>query len=140
MVDTVRTEAQCLALIPADYVYQGRAPLVITRTGQISAQSLRDCIVSLWDNLEVIQSITTKTGNYTATPEDSFIMCNGTFTVTLYATSGQTGRVLHIKNIGSGTVTVDGNASETIDGSLTIPVTPNESFRMVNDGSNWYII
>jgi len=47
--------------------------------------------------------------------------CTGTFTVTLPASaSGDAGKEIRIKNMGTGTITVDGNASETIDGQTTI--------------------
>ena len=69
------------------------------------------------------QAYVTKTGAYTATNDDYVIDCtSGTFTVTLPASSGRTGRILIIKNSGAGTITVDGNASETIDGAATYSI------------------
>jgi len=47
--------------------------------------------------------------------------CSGTFTVTLPASSSNNaGKEIRIKNMGTGTITVDGNASETIDGQTII--------------------
>jgi len=52
---------------------------------------------------------------------DYHYSCTGTFTVTLPASaSGDAGKEIRIKNMGTGTITVDGNASETIDGQTTI--------------------
>ncbi len=86
-----------------------------------------------------------KTSAYTAAL-DHVILCDasgGAFTVTLPAASGATGRVYHIKKTDSSTnaVTVDGNASETIDGGTTATIAAQfESIMIVCDGSNWHII
>lgn len=92
-------------------------------------------------------NVTSKTANYTATSADDVILCNasgGSFTITLPAAASNTGKVLRIKKTDStltGTVTIDGNASETIDGALTrVLVTPNETIMIVCDGSNWDIL
>lgn len=88
------------------------------------------------------QAYVTKTGAYTATNDDYIIDCtSGTFTVTLPASSGRTGRILIIKNSGTGTITVDGNASETIDGATTYSLaTQYATIQIVSDGTNWKII
>jgi len=87
---------------------------------------------------------TSQTATYTATRADHTILCgagNQTFTVTLPAASGVIGLILNIKNIGTGTITVDGNASETIDGGTTATLsTQFESISIHCDGSNWHII
>lgn len=76
-----------------------------------------------------------KTANYTATAADYTILCDGTFTVYLPTAVGITGRIYVIKNI-SGSTTIDGNGSETIDGSATLVV---GNWAMVqSDGANWY--
>ena len=88
------------------------------------------------------QAYVTKTGAYTATDADYIIDCtSGTFTLTLPASSGRTGRILIIKNSGAGTITVDGNASETIDGATTYSLaTQYATVQIVSDGTNWKII
>lgn len=90
-------------------------------------------------------SIVTKTANYTATASDYTIVCNnsGAITITLPAASGATGRVYVIKKISGAlnNVVIDGNGSETIDGSTTRTLTlQNESAMIQCDGSSWYII
>lgn len=85
----------------------------------------------------------TKTSSYTATDTDHTIVCDGTFTVSLPAASGKAGRIYIIKNIGTGTVTVDGNASEPIDGATTY--TLNSQYQVVRiqcnaAGTGWYVI
>ena len=103
------------------------------------------------DKLQVVGSIAaigmkqayvTKTGAYTATNDDYVIDCtSGTFTVTLPASSGRTGRILIIKNSGAGTITVDGNAAETIDGAATYAISVQYgTIQIMSDGTNWKII
>jgi hypothetical protein len=85
--------------------------------------------------------IVSKTSAYTATINDDVILCDGTFTVTLPAASTATGCKLNIKNIGTGTITIDGDGSETIDGAITVVIaTQYASYSIVCDGSAWHII
>jgi hypothetical protein len=88
------------------------------------------------------QAYVAKTGAYTATNDDYVIDCtSGTFTVTLPASSGRTGRILIIKNSGAGTITVDGNASETIDGATTVTMAVQYgTIQIMSDGTNWKTI
>ncbi len=77
-------------------------------------------------------------------------MCNGTFSVNLYDAGGQTdevgnkinaGRRLVIKNVGTGTITVDGSGSQTIDGATTKVLSSQyDVVELVSDGANWHII
>jgi|TARA_R110000824_G_scaffold10267_2_gene45455 hypothetical protein len=71
-----------------------------------------------------------------------FINCTGTSTVNLFAASGKTGYTVHVKlTSASATVTIDGNASETIDGATTQAFSQRyQTLSMVCDGSNWHII
>lgn len=94
---------------------------------------------------EQFVSVVTKTTTYVVTLLDHVILCDasgGTFTVTLpTAASGKI--VYHIKKIDSSgnIVTIDGNGSETIDGSLTALLSIQyESFMLVSDLSNWHVI
>jgi hypothetical protein len=91
-------------------------------------------------------AIVAKTGAYTLTDDDYTVTCDssgGAFTITLPAASGRTGRVYNIKKTDSSAnaVTVDGNASETIDGATTVVITTQyDSLQIQSDGSNWHII
>jgi hypothetical protein len=90
--------------------------------------------------------IVNKTGAYTATSSDHTITCNATsatFTITLPTASGITGRMYVIKKMDSSgnAITIDANASETIDGSLTRSLNLQyESITIQSDGTNWYIL
>ncbi len=64
------------------------------------------------------------------------------YTVTLPAASGNTGKFIGLRISPSATklFTIDGNASETIDGSLTRIMWSGESATLYCDGSNWFKI
>jgi len=86
-----------------------------------------------------------KTGAYTVTAADGLVKCDtsgGAFTVTLPAAASSAGQKVTIKktNIELNAVTIDGNASETIDGATTIKLVYRyESVTLHCDGSNWYV-
>ena len=90
--------------------------------------------------------ITSKTANYTATATDHTIICDatsGVFTITLPAASGIAGRIYVLKKTDSSSniVTIDANASETIDGALTQLLNVQyKSLAIQSDGSNWHIL
>jgi hypothetical protein len=97
-----------------------------------------------WANItaaKVGYTVTSISALYTAATTDEVILASGTFTVTLYTCVGNAGKTLIVKNTGTGTVTLDGNAAETIDGALTFAnATQYLSTTLVCDGSNWSII
>ena len=85
---------------------------------------------------------TAVTSTYLIQQFDFVIDCTAnTFTVTLPTAVGITGKQFCIKNSGTGSITVDGNGSETIDEALTfILSTKGESIWVVSDGANWKVI
>lgn len=92
----------------------------------------------------VSKSITTKTAAYTLTDLDYTVIGNTNlsgFTFTLPTAVGRTGRIYVIKNaVGGNTLTVDGNASETIDGYLTYILSCQSGIIIQSDGANWHVI
>jgi len=72
---------------------------------------------------------------------DNVVNCTAnTFTVTLPTAVGFTGEYI-IKNSGTGVITVDGNASETIDGALTVVLAVQySSVTIRSNGTNWIIL
>lgn len=96
---------------------------------------------------EQLWTTVTKTSNYTVTESDrdKLILVDasgGAVTITLLAaaTAGDGFRVA-IKKIdnSANAVTVDGNASETIDGAATATIsTQYDSENLVSNGTNWY--
>lgn len=87
-----------------------------------------------------VQAISTKTGAYTATAADEVLLCNGTFTLTLPAAASNTRRRYSIRNTGAGTVTIDPNAAELINGAATLALTGGQFSTIVCDGSAWFTI
>ena len=85
----------------------------------------------------VVSSITEDT---TLGANDELVLCNGTFTVTLPPAASSEGKVYAIKNIGSGTVTIDGNSSETIDDSTTKALSQYGIAHIVSDNLEWWTI
>ena len=87
-------------------------------------------------------SYAAKTGAYTIGEGDNVIDCtSGTFTVTLPTAVGIAGRKYVIKNSGTGTITVDGSGSETLDGATTAVLRPGKScITIQSNGTNWIII
>lgn len=87
----------------------------------------------------------TKTGAYTATESDFTILGNtagGSFSITLPAAASSNEMILVIKQISAtNTLTIDGNASETIDGATTVALATQYLFRVIIcDGTNWHVI
>lgn len=118
-----------------DYIWKwstGTALSILGSTG----------VTTIGSGLEL--TITAKTANYIATLQDHVITCgagNESFTVTLPALSGNTGLVYHIKNVGTGTITVDGGKSEKIDGATTAVLNNQyESITIQAGASEWHII
>lgn len=87
---------------------------------------------------------TTQTGNYTVADDIDIVLVNNTVavTITLPAAATNSGRIITIKKIIDNTfkVTIDGNASETIDGEETIEYDDLSAIKMISDGSNWHVI
>lgn len=80
-----------------------------------------------------------KTASYTVVASDYFIdVTANTVTITLPTAVGITGKVYVIENSGAGTVTVDPDGSETLDGSATLDLTTQYSdVQIISDGANW---
>jgi len=82
-----------------------------------------------------------KTTTYTADDNDDLIICNSAndFTVTLMPATGS-GRILNIKNINSGEITVDGNGSETIDGELNQSVIQDDNIQVCDYSTGLWVV
>jgi hypothetical protein len=91
-------------------------------------------------------ALTTKTASYTAAVTDEAILVDATsgpVTITLPSAAGNAGKLYKIKKIDTtgATVTIDANASETIDGGLTAVITaPYVALALQCDGTGWWIV
>ena len=73
------------------------------------------------------------------------VLCNtsgGNLEIDLPAAGSNGGKTIHIKHVTAGnTLTIDGNSSETIDGSATVTdTTAGNSYLVASDGTNVVII
>ena len=89
-----------------------------------------------------VQPITTIGVTTTLDGTNYTVLCSATLTVNLPAAASNTGRIYNIKNIGAAaTITIDPNASETIDGATTYTLTTQyESVTIQCDGTAWFIL
>ncbi len=81
-----------------------------------------------------------KTSTYTATITDDLIYCDGTFTVTLPAKADSLGKMLHIKNEGTGIITVDGDGDETIDDETTQELYEDDGITIICAADQWHVV
>ena len=95
------------------------------------------------------QILTLAEHSITGTIADTTTLANATaggITLTLpVASTVGAGSVLNVKdrdgNATASPITIDGNASETIDGELTVQLTQNfDALTLVSDGSNWILV
>lgn len=85
-------------------------------------------------------SVATRTTDYTVLTGDNVILANGTLALTLYTAVGNSGKVVTVKNIGSGIVTLLAAAGQTIDGESSWIIDEQYlSIDIISDGSNWHI-
>ncbi len=88
--------------------------------------------------------VTTITAATTLAQTHNVVLCNtGPYTVTLPAAASNNGKVYYIKNIDAegDDITIDGNASETIDGAAIFKLNSyNHTVRIVCDGANWHVL
>ena len=82
----------------------------------------------------------TVTGATTLDNSYGTIYCNGTFTITLPPVANALGKAYYIKNIGVGTITVDGDGIETIDDETTQTLNSYDCMLIRNDESEWWIL
>lgn len=83
-------------------------------------------------------AITEVSATYTAKILDDVVVGTGTFTVNLPAVATAL-KILFIKSV-LGTITVDADGAETIDGSLTAVLTTNQSVTLVPTSVGWIIV
>lgn len=91
-------------------------------------------------SIDVTSDLRTINTNSNILLTDSFILANGTISLTLPLSSTVSGRQYKIKNIGTGVVTILPQGGETIDGkSNTIIGEQYSALTLLSTGSNWLI-
>lgn len=96
--------------------------------------------------IKAIPAVLSKSANYTVSTNDgdnvqvNVSASGGAVTIVFYAASGNAGKIITVKKTDSSAnaVTLDGNASETLDGATTATLTTqHDSATFVCDGTNW---
>jgi hypothetical protein len=113
-------------------------------TAALMNTHLRDNLTFLLTNIpnQTVASITSAASPFTAAGSVVILgdTSGGNITVNLPAAAANTGKFYYIKNTGTGTVTVDGNGSETVEGETTQQLLQGDCALIVCDGSNWHLI
>lgn len=131
----LKITAQQLTLLPQPAAYVWAGP----PSGGATTPTFRRLTAA---DLPTALVVRVETDSYTETAGDSLIVCNKatSMTVTLLAATGS-GRVRIIKNIGVGTVTVDGNSGDTIDGETTQELAQWDAVQIVDYAAGaWAVI
>jgi hypothetical protein len=122
----------------------GRASAGVLEVNNATAGTLRDLkLRNLIGTGSLATSIAAKTADYTSTANDgtlTFDATTGNLTCTLETAVGANGRIHVITKIDSSanTVTIDGNASETINGTTTLVLSAQWDKAVIqSDGANW---
>lgn len=124
----------------------------VSVVSQAEAEAGISTTVRRWTALRVAQAIAalglgggatlrnvTTTDTF-ATANETINCTSGTFTVNLPTAVGIQGTTYILVNSGAGTITLDPNGAETINGSLTITIATQISRTVQSDGTNWIII
>lgn len=86
-------------------------------------------------------ALNTLNASYTVTDSDTIVVCDrATATTVALPPASGSGRILKIKSIGIGVVTVDGSGTDTIDGQETQTLTQWDSVTIVDYASNKWVI
>ena len=142
------TNNASLAVTNGGSIYTDGSKLMNTGAGT-SGQYLKSngAAAPSWDNPSGTQTVVSKTNAdspYTVLSSDQNILVDtsgGAITINLPAAASSNGRILTIKKTSNDftACTIDGNASETIDGSTTTTInTRYESITIICNGSNWF--
>lgn len=155
---TIANNAITSAKINAGAVTAGKYGAGSIATGDIANNAVTPAKADLaqaWNHTGLVSAkggfevkVTVSATNYTALTGDTVIGITDTTaarTVTLYAISGNTGKVLIIKDMSgaaaTNNITIDGNAAETIDGAATKVINTNYgSMTLVCDVSGWVVV
>lgn len=96
-----------------------------------------DAIPITTDLFGTVQSISSTT-SLDSSDADNHIEASGTITINLPAVAN--GIRVSIRNAGSGTVTIDPNGSETINGASTLDLAPGESIVVIPASAAYFAI
>lgn len=100
----------------------------VDNTGGTSDTAFAGTVNDLTDNTSI-----------TTVYKNSALICDGTFSLSLLPVSeAGEGFYFIARNNGTGVITIDPNASETIDGAATITIGAGSSTLIICDGDEWF--
>lgn len=139
---TTLAQIVCTATGPSSYVMVSPDVMDYAIQGDYAqVGQFNELYVDTYPVLSTKDAVVSVTEAYTPSINDRIILCNGTFSVNLPLASRASGITYVIKNIGSGTITIDGYSSETIDGATTKTLSAQySSYRIISNGTAWFII
>lgn len=83
--------------------------------------------------------VKTKAADYLVATDDQCLIATAALTFTLLTAVG-VDKLYYFKNASVGNVILDGDASETIEGTTTITLAPGEAVILVSDQTNWKVM
>ena len=144
---TISGSGASLTNLVATNLATGNVPIARMPTGGTWTLSSALVVAARYAKLNGFGTgLSTKTsGPYSSLIDDTTLLVNtdsGAITINLIAASSNSGKMMLIRNIGTSgnNVTLDGNSSETIDGSATHTLSDGGSILIQCDGSNWFSI
>lgn len=123
-----------------DQTFYGMVDEISVWGDEFSAEDIELLTGSFGQVTEGFLTITTVTAPYEVSTGDDVVVANGTGDVTLPTAAGIRGKEITVKNGGSGTITVEGFGTETIDGELSVDLDADEWITVVSDGENWIVV
>lgn len=124
----------------------GAGVTVNSATGVISVgQPLTSASTPYFSGVHLSKAINisawTYSTNTTLGDDETAVFVSGNTTITLPDSVDELGRTYWIKNIGTGTITINTTNNQLIDGQLTQTIPYQwDSYTIVSDNANWYII
>lgn len=113
-------------------------------TSAAQAASLEsETVKNISGSLNAATPVNTRSGSYTVGASERGnleLWTGGTGTITLPAVSGNTDFYFYVRNAGSGTLTLDPDGSEMIDGTSTVDLASGEACIVFCNGSAWYTV
>ena len=109
---------------------------LVYQTGQQSISGIKFFVSGDYETQKTL------TANYSITPNDSRLYCNNTNPMTLTFGSAITnsGQLVKMKIINTGSVYLTGTAGQTFDGSpLYVAMGQYNTYEIHSNGANWYI-
>ncbi len=131
--------------IKKDMTFPGRGFSLPAQAGNAGKYLMTDGVEPSWETISsgglthVISAISTDTTAPEEPLTDYYYIVSGTTTLTLPNAVGNN-NMYTVKNGGSETVTIATTSSQTLDGSLLAPITPNTSLSLISDNANWFIV